>query len=88
MESGPIVFVLAYMAGVELYEDSRTPLLNSIRFTQVNGLYINPLPCEEDVKGKVESSPRVDTDLEIESRYAEVSFVDKLDADNGDGHGL
>ena len=40
------------------------------------------------MKGKVESSPRVDTDLEIESRYAEVSFVDKLDADNGDGHGL
>lgn len=48
----------------------------------------NPPPCEEDVKDKVESLPRVDTDLEVESHYAEVSFVDKPGADNDDEHGL
>ena len=49
---------------------------------------LNPPPCEEDVKDKVESSPRVNTDLEIESHYAEVSFVDKPEADNDDEHEL
>lgn len=49
---------------------------------------LNLLSCEEDAKGKVESSSKVDIDLEVESRHAEVSFVDKLEADNDDRHGL
>ena len=46
----------------------------------------NPPPCEEDAKDKVESSPRVDTDAEVESHCAKVSVVDKPVVDNDGEH--